>query len=86
MITEKITVIFYILLSLICGIGLTLAPWLNWGGFGDVVKDIPFLNALFLSGWFRGAVSGLGILNIFLAILEMANFSKNVKALQSQSE
>ena len=38
----------------------------------------PFVS----SGWVRGAVSGLGVLNLFIAFWEMTHFRQTVRALQ----
>lgn len=32
---------------------------------------VPQLKSLFLNGFFRGAVSGLGLVNIFLGVVEI---------------
>ncbi len=89
----KLTVIFFIILCLIVGIFLTLLPWTSFGGIVDwsdnyflnLFSQIPglsFLKPAVSSGWFRGAVTGLGVLNLFLAFWELANFNKSVKMLE----
>jgi hypothetical protein len=40
------------------------------------------LRPMIASGWVRGAVSGIGILNLFIAFWEMAHFRQTVRALQ----
>lgn len=89
----KLTVIFFIILCLMVGIFLTLLPWMNFGGIVDW-GDNYFLNFVtqatgwtFLkqsvsSGWVRGAVTGLGIINLILAFWELANFNKSVQSLE----
>ncbi len=89
----KLTVIFFIILCLMVGVFLTLLPWVNFGGIADwgdnyILNLItqktgtPFIKQMIASGWFRGAVTGLGILNLFLAFWELANFNKSVAALE----
>ncbi len=89
----KLTVIFFILLCLMVGVFLTLLPWINFGGIVDwgdnfflnfVVRTtgFGFLKQSITSGWVRGGVTGLGILNLILAFWELANFSKSVKSLE----
>ncbi|MCU0238350.1 MAG: hypothetical protein MUC29_02835 [Pyrinomonadaceae bacterium] len=85
MVTAKVTVLFYILLSLMAGGLLTVLPWFGWGGLDQVFKGFSVIDYLLSSGWFRGAISGLGVLNIVLAFLELASFTKNVQNLESQS-
>ena len=89
----KLTVIFFIILCLMVGVFLTLLPWVNLGGIVDWGDNyilnlitqktgLTIIKEMVASGWFRGAVTGLGILNLFLAFWEMAHFNKSVKALE----
>ena len=88
---EKLTVIFFVLLFLMVGIILILFPWINFGilswsnnYFLAVAAQITGLTDLpgwISSGWFRGAVSGLGVLNLFFAFWELAHFNRNVQTL-----
>lgn len=91
----KLTVIFFIVLCLLVGIFLTLLPWINIGGFGDwgdnyflswlaVKTNLPIIRTIVASGWFRGAVTGLGVLNVFLAFWEMAHFRQSVQTLEEE--
>ncbi len=91
----KLTVIFFILLFLLAGITLILVPWINIGNSGDWGENfllafvaqktgLPILQTAISSGWFRGAITGLGILNLFLAFWEMAHFQHNVMSLEEE--
>ena len=91
----KLTVIFFIILCLLLGIYLILLPWWSFGVIGDwgdnyllafVAEntDLPVLRRTVASGWVRGAVTGLGILNLFLAFWEMAHFRQSVEMLEGK--
>ncbi len=91
----KLTVIIFIILCLQIGIALTLLPWINFGILGDwgdnyllVVAaqktGMPFLQKTISSGWVRGAVTGLGVLNLFIAFWEMAHFKESVKMIEGK--
>lgn len=41
------------------------------------------LRPVIASGWVRGAVSGVGVLNLFIAFWEMTHFRQTVRALQT---
>ena len=95
--SAKLSVIFYIILCLEIGIALTVAPWWPQGmwGFGDWGNNffllyaaqktgIQGLQAVVASGWVRGAVSGVGLLNLGIAIWEIFHFKQTVTALQNQ--
>jgi hypothetical protein len=46
---------------------------------------IQGIQTVVASGWVRGAVSGIGILNLGIAFWEIINFKRTVRALQTQS-
>jgi hypothetical protein len=91
---SKLTVISYIVLCLIAGAVLMVAPWvLHWFGLGDwgdnyflvfVAQKTGFrsLQHAVSSGWVRGAVTGLGLLNLAMAFWEMFHFRDSVRQLE----
>jgi len=96
--SAKLSVIFYIILCLEIGIVLTVLPWwpqgmwgLNdWGNnyfllYAARATGIQGLQSVIASGWVRGAVSGVGLLNIGIAFWELFNFNRTVAALQQQT-
>jgi hypothetical protein len=98
--SAKLSVIFYIILCFEIGLILTLLPWVPQGTFGVLSdwgnnyfllyaarKTGSFtLQAVVASGWVRGAVSGVGILNIGIAFWEIIHFKQSVRALQGSAE
>jgi hypothetical protein len=93
--SSRLSVIFYIILCLEIGIVLTLLPWVphGWMGLSDWGNNYFLLLAahktgyglqrLVSSGWVRGAVSGVGLLNITMGIWELIHFRKTVRALDA---
>jgi hypothetical protein len=58
-----------ILSSLLVGLILVIAPWTNlWES--NYLLHHPVLRSLLLSAFTRGTVTGLGLVNILLALLE----------------
>ena len=94
--SSRLSVIFYIILCLEIGIVLTALPWVphGWLGLSDWGNNYFLLLAahkagygvqrLVASGWVRGAVSGIGILNLGMGIWELINFRQTVRALDSE--
>lgn len=93
----KLTVIFFIILCLLAGVVLVIFPWMSLGKVGDwgdnyflisvsQLLNAPGLQKVISSGWVRGAVTGLGILNLLLAFWEMANFKESVDALEESGK
>lgn len=88
---EKLTVIFFIILCLLLGFYLILSPWDtifgNWGDNYLLVyladkSGIPSLQRTVSSNWVRGAVTGLGVLNLIIAFWEAAHFKQSVAMLK----
>ncbi|HEX7174298.1 MAG TPA: hypothetical protein VF240_03330 [Pyrinomonadaceae bacterium] len=96
--SSKLTVIFYIILCLEAGVVLTLLPWVrpfgligDWGDNYFLVvaaqkAGLQGLQQVVSSGWVRGAVTGLGVLNFLMAFWEMAHFNQTVRAIQTQAD
>ena len=97
--SAKLSVIFYIVLCLEIGIVLTLLPWVPQGtlGLSDWSNNYFLLYAarktgfhvlqtVVASGWVRGAVSGIGLLNLGIAFWEIFHFQQTVLALQASTE
>lgn len=93
----RLTVIFFIILCLQAGITLTLLPWLDVGTIGDwgdnfllayiaQKTNLPVIREAVSSGWVRGAVTGLGILNLIIAFWEIANFRRSVQMLEAKDK
>ena len=94
--SAKLTLIFYIVLCLETGIVLTLLPWVHPFGLGDWGDNyfllyaaqktgLQSLQQAVSSGWVRGAVTGLGLLNLAMAGWEIAHFRQTARALQIQT-
>jgi hypothetical protein len=94
---SRLSVIFYILLCLEVGVVLTVLPWYHPFGLSDWADNYFLLYAsqktglrglqyAISSGWFRGAVSGLGVINLTMAFWEMAHFRQTVRALEGASQ
>src|SRR5688500_3152352 len=96
--SAKLSVFFYIILCFEIGIVLTVLPWWpqgtwglsDWGNnyfllYAAHKTGLQELQTVVASGWVRGAVSGVGLLNIGIAFWELFNFKRTVAALQQQT-
>jgi len=59
---------FLIFCTLVAGCFLTVWPWTPFWEVNYFLQPYPALRWLVLSSFTRGAVSGLGIVNILLAL------------------
>jgi hypothetical protein len=94
--SSRLSVIFYIILCLEVGIVLTLLPWAHPFGLSDWADNyflvyaahktgFMSLQRAVASGWVRGAVTGLGLLNLGIAFWEIAHFRQTVRAMQADA-
>jgi hypothetical protein len=96
--SAKLSVIFYIILCLEIGLVLTLLPWIpqgtlglsDWGNnyfllYAARKTGLYSLQAVVASGWVRGAVTGIGVLNLGIAFWEIFHFKQSVRALQASA-
>lgn len=93
--SSRLSVLFYIILCLEIGIVLTVLPWVphGWWGLSDWGNNYFLLLAarktgyglqrFVSSGWVRGGVTGLGLLNISMGVWELIHFRKTVRALDA---
>ncbi len=89
--SAKITVIVYILICFEVGILLLILPWYPWGYWEDnfflhyVTNkfNVAWIPALLTSGYVKGIVTGIGVLNILAGLLDVFKFRESVAALVS---
>jgi len=86
--SAKVTVIIYIFICFEIGILLLILPWYSqfWEENFFLYLMTEKFNAQWLpgvmtSGWVRGAVSGLGIVNVVFGVKEILNFRGSVAEL-----
>jgi hypothetical protein len=98
--SSRLFVISYIFLCLIVGFVLAVLPWIpsywlglsvsDWGNNYFLIlaarKAGYGLQRFVASGWIRGAVSGVGLLNIGMGLWELVNFRQAVNALDSEMD
>src|ERR1041385_837730 len=93
--SARLSVIFYIILCIEIGLFPTVLPWWpqgmwgisDWGNnyfllYAARKTGMHSLQAVVASGWVRGAVSGVGLLNLGIAFWEIFNFKRTVAALK----
>jgi hypothetical protein len=56
------------------GAVLLLAPWSEFWDRNYFAQALPFVHALMINNFVRGAVSGLGLVNMGAAVAEMHAF------------
>jgi hypothetical protein len=90
--SAKITVIVYILICFEVGIMLLILPWTRYWDdnfflyyFTDKLNSPGFFS-FFTSGWVRGLVTGLGVVNILAGLRDIIKFRESVRGLAGSDE
>jgi hypothetical protein len=68
--------VLYILYSLEVGVFLLFLPWMSLWDTNYIVYLYPKLHPILANPYLKGAVLGLGIVNVLIGIQEIAQFKK----------
>jgi hypothetical protein len=71
--------------SFLVGIVLVVAPWTVLWETNYLLQPSPLLRAVLLSTFARGAVSGLGLVNLVLALDEVRQLFSSARAQERHS-
>jgi hypothetical protein len=69
--SHPLAVALSVVSSLLVGLVLGVAPWTALWDSNRLVQPVPWLRELVLSPVVRGAVSGLGVVNLLVAWQEL---------------
>lgn len=73
---DKLFRILYILFCFQVGIFLLIFPWLRLWETHGLLIEYPVFRSVMMNNFFRGAVSGLGIVNVVIGSIEVINFGR----------
>lgn len=73
--------IIYILFSIEVGIFFLWLPWLSFWDANFLTYQYPQILPLVSNPFFKGAVLGLGIVNIMIGIHEIVHFKKRSRGI-----
>ena len=85
--SAKITLVLFILICFEIGCLLVFLPWhRSWQDnnllfYAAEALDAPWLRQVIASGYVRGAVTGLGIVNILIGVREIVNFPRSARSI-----
>ena len=65
---KRLGAVLYIILCFEIGTFLLLMPWSALWGRSLILNYFPLLRPLYLSPYLRGAISGLGVVNLWLGV------------------
>ena len=80
---KRLFLAVFILLAVELGLFLLLFPWSQAWGRNYFVQHVPGLRALFFNQYFCGAVSGLGLVNLWVGFSEAWNFRERLREMEA---
>src|SRR5919206_4587632 len=90
--SAKLTIIFFILICFEIGALLIILPWVQRPSWSENYLLVlaaehlhwPQLANAMKSAYLRGAVTGLGVVNILIGLWEAANFTRTTRTFQQR--
>ena len=73
---HKLGIFLFIIVCFEVGAFLTVFPWTSQWDTNSVASLFPLLRDLWVSSYFRGALSGLGLLNIYISLGEVSRLRR----------
>ncbi len=80
---KRLFLLIFILLSFEVGFFLIVVPWSNTWEDNFFIRSAPF-PAFWFSPFLRGAVSGLGLVNIFMGLGEAWHFRERLRQMKNE--
>lgn len=70
---QRAAMMVYVMFCVILGMYLIVLPWSRWFDSGSITQW-PAAQRILQHGFVRGAVSGLGLIDIWLGLSEAVNY------------
>jgi hypothetical protein len=74
---HRISLVIYVIFCVEVGMLLAALPWMRIWTENSLVFGYPTLKAVLQHGFVRGAVTGIGLLDIFLGIWEAVHYRES---------
>jgi len=71
---QRLFVIVYVVFCIELGIALVALPWFPLWRNNNLLEHWPTLRHIVQHGFVRGAISGLGLLDMWLGVSEAVNY------------
>lgn len=81
---SRVLTILYIVFCFEMGVFLFVLPWVSLWSKNFFVGHYPLVSSIALNYFVRGAVSGIGLADIWLAVYELWRFRRQLGLVQSR--
>jgi len=76
---RRLLAIAFILFCFEIGVFLVIVPWTVLWEYNFLLDHVPMFRPLMLNNYVRGAVSGLGVIDLFVGLSELVIFVKSLR-------
>src|ERR1700730_11437890 len=73
---RKLGVVLFMMVCFEVGLFLLIFPWMQYWRNNSIAGFAPWMHGLWINPFFRGALSGLGVVNLYISIAEVARFRR----------
>jgi hypothetical protein len=73
---QKLGILVFVVVCFEVGLFLLLFPWMEYWDHNWLASLAPWVHDVWDSAYFRGAVSGLGLVNIYIALAEISRLRR----------
>ena len=73
---HKLGIFLFIIVCFEVGAFLTVFPWTPQWDSNSLSNLFPWLRDLWINSYFRGALSGVGLLNIYISLCEISRLRR----------
>jgi hypothetical protein len=74
---HRVSVFLFVLISAVTGVLLIILPWTPEWTDNYLLLSLPELRNIVSNGFFRGIISGLGLLNIWIGFWEALHYHEH---------
>jgi len=67
----KLAILLFIIVCFEVGVFLVVFPWMDYWGNNSIAAVAPWVRSIWESNYFRGALTGLGVINIYISLAEI---------------
>jgi len=72
---QRLGLVVFVLFCFYIGGQLTVLPWTsNYWEHNGWLQSHPSINAVMQQGWARGVISGLGLIDLWIAVSELLHY------------
>jgi hypothetical protein len=75
---RRIELFLYVILRIYIGVIVLVLPWTPLWASNHLFNYFPRVSSLLMSGAVRGMISGLGLLNLWIAVDEAVHYRESI--------